>query len=81
MLLFSLGILFPGIVWVVLRGMDSALDVHRLQPLVSAEKQQIFNLGAMCETCNKGMVKVFQEDVVYLITNQLFSFCMPAWDG
>ena len=58
--------LHPGEDWGVLRGLDTALDLSRLDPQLPAGPQIPHILTTACETCNGGEVKVFEEEKAHL---------------
>ena len=58
--------LHPGEDWGVLRGVDTNLDLSRLDLQRPAGPQVPHILTTACETCNGGEVKVFEEELAYL---------------
>ena len=58
--------LHPGEDWGVLRGLDTCLDIARLDPEVPAGPQLPHILTTACEACNGGEVKVFEEEMTHL---------------
>ena len=64
--------LFQGEMWGVLRGLDVGLDLEHVLQQVPVSQHKMFSLVATCETCNKGFIKVFQEEAEYLETRLPF---------
>ena len=58
--------LHPGEDWGVLRGLDTCLDISRLDFVLPAGPQVPHILTAACETCNGGEFRMFEEEVAYL---------------
>ena len=48
------------------QGLDVGLNLELILPQVPEGQRKVFFLAATCETCNKGFIKVFQEDGDYL---------------
>ena len=56
----------PGLEWGVLRGVDTELDLSKLELLLSDGPQLPHTITSTCEACNGGEIKVFKEEVQYL---------------
>ena len=59
--------LAPGEEWGVLRWINLLLDLGELSTKVPSSKQQVHILGASCDICNNSTVKLFTEEVQYLM--------------
>ena len=58
--------LHPGEDWGVLRGLDTNLDLSKLDLQVPAGPQVPHILTSVCGTCNGGEVKMFEEEMAHL---------------
>ena len=65
--------LVPGEEWGVLRGIDHLLDLRELSMKMPSSKQQVHVLGLSCSFCNDGTVKLFEEEVQYLVDKLPFA--------
>ena len=67
----------PVVEWVVLCVIDYLLDLGEPDTKVPNFKQQGSTLGAFCDVCNDGTIKLFAEEEQHLI-NKLPFACLQA---
>ena len=42
-------------------------------PKIPASKAQVHSLESLCGTCNKGMIKLFEEEIDQLMAQMIFA--------
>ena len=69
----------PGADWGVLRGVDIALDLSKLQLCLPDGQQLAHTITSICERCDGGEIKVYREEVEYLQGKLPFKCTHGRW--